>query len=81
MGREVTVADTKEILTTLLTIYQVAIAPVGTNSSSTRPYLEAVICSGWESGLRLLPGGATSPAAAVRNAPPAAVSGKWLRFK
>ncbi len=74
-------ADAKDILNTMLTIYQVGIATKGTNQSSTHPYLEAVICPGWEAGLRRLPGGAPAPAAAAKNAPPAAVRGKWLRFK
>lgn len=48
-------ADTKAVINVLLTVYQVAIAPIGTNQSQTHPYLEAVICPGWAGGLALLP--------------------------
>ncbi len=73
-------ADTEEILNVILTIYQVAIAPHGTNASTTHPYLEAVVCQGWDGGLKLLPG-ETPPGVASKSAPQKVVHGKWLRVK
>jgi len=46
--------DTKEVLQVLLAIYQTSIYQVGTNQAQTHPYLEAVICPGWQRGLELI---------------------------
>src|SRR6185295_10027803 len=67
--------DTKKVLLVISTIYQTAVLPHGTNTVSTHPYLEAVICEGWGTGLSLLPypPDPTPPPSLSRNAPPAKV--------
>jgi len=76
--------ETKLLVTTLLSIFQTAVAPVGTNAPNQSPYLKAVFCDGWANGLALLPsdGVVTPPASLKRNTPPVKLPpGRWVRVK
>jgi hypothetical protein len=78
-------SDTAAVINVLLAIYQTSIAPVGTNQAKTHPYLEAVICPGWEGGLALLPMDGPMIGGVTKNAIPKKVSsqvpGKWVLVK
>lgn len=65
----------------ILSIFQTATAPLGTNTAAQAPYLKAVFCEGWAGGLASVPrtirGENAPPSAALAPRP----NGKWILVK